>query len=139
MAGVRELKAILARRGVDASQAIEKADLEKLVADTNHLENGNGGGGGSGSKSSAAAANKSGAAAASTSGATTAAASKSGGGSGGQQESRVRRSRTERKVDEFMRLASAAETLGVAVDAPDEVVQAAHKAYARAALLSRGW
>ena len=35
---VRELKEILAARGVDYSQVIEKDELKKLVEETKHLE-----------------------------------------------------------------------------------------------------
>ena len=97
MPSIRELKSSLAARGVDCSQAIEKSDLIKLVADTEHLARG---GAGSSSK-------------------------KPSSSSSADEQTR---SRNKDKYDEFMRLAAAAETLGVALDAPDEVVQAAHEA-----------
>lgn len=90
---IRELKEILASRGVDFSQVIEKSELEKLVAETQHLSQPN--------------------------------RSAGGGSSDAQPE---KRGRSERGADKFRRLKSAADILGVAVDAPEEVVQAAHKA-----------
>ena len=112
MAPVRDLKEVLDARGVDYSTIVEKADLIKLVEDTAHLGSGK-------VKPHRGSASK---------------IKSSGASSSSEQYQRNTTSmhRRSQGLDNFLKLAEAAEILGVTLDAPDEVIQAAHKALLKA-------
>jgi curved DNA-binding protein CbpA len=99
---VRELKHFLDARGVSYEGIFEKDDLRKLVEESRHI-----------AERKHTTERKSASEVRATS-----------------VESR--KQRTQTKINEFMKIQAAAKVLGVGFDAPDEVVQAAHKALLKA-------
>ena len=100
---VKELKAILDGRGIDYSMVVEKDELKKLVEESAHL-----------GTSQARQRSRSGAA------------------SSSQQQCSSSSGSSQKKsnpgLENFLKLAAAAEVLGVSLDAQDEVLAASHKA-----------